>query len=58
MLEYIILFLILALCITYVGYRMYRTICNVGNPCDGCAGCALKDLKTKGKVKRDCADRH
>lgn len=44
MVQSIIVFLIMVICILYIGKSIYNSITGrKKNPCGGCSGCALKD---------------
>lgn len=47
MIQYIIIFSVIALSIAYAGYRIILAIKHSSDPCYGCSGCALKDLQRK-----------
>ncbi|MCR5078274.1 MAG: FeoB-associated Cys-rich membrane protein [Prevotella sp.] len=50
--QYIVLAVVLAAAIGYVGYRLWRTIQSAGDPCHGCSGCAIHDqLKKQQQLK-------
>ncbi len=47
-LQYIIVLIVVAVCVSYVGYRLYRTMTDHKSACDGCA---LKESCTKQNTK-------
>lgn len=55
MLQYIIVFIIIAAALIYVVYRLVSTLSNTGNGslCDGCQGCQLKDIKHRCRSQKE-----
>ena len=44
MIQTIIVFIIVAACVLYIGKSIYGTLTGKKkSPCEGCSGCALKD---------------
>ena len=50
--EYILIFLILAICVVYAGYRIYLALQGRSNPCAGCDGCELSKLRNGRKPRK------
>lgn len=44
--ENIIVILIIAICLVYAGYRIYKAFSSKEDPCANCQGCALKDKQS------------
>lgn len=52
MLQYVIVFAILALSVAYMLWKVYRMTTHTSGLCDGCQGCVLKDKAVKCEKKR------
>lgn len=50
--EYILLFLILAICVVYAGYKIYLALQGRSDPCAGCDGCELSKLRNGKKAQK------
>ena len=50
--EYILLYLILAICVAYAGYKIYVALQGRSNPCAGCNGCELSKLRNGEKAQK------
>lgn len=48
--QIIFVYIIIALSVSYIVWRVYKAIRADDNPCRGCDGCALRDIKNK----KDC----
>lgn len=50
--EYILLYLIFAICVAYAGYRLYIALQGRSDPCAGCDGCELSKLRKGRKAQK------
>lgn len=59
MLQYVIVFVIIAAALAYVVYRLVSTLSNTGKGslCDGCQGCQLKEIKQRCRNKKEVEER-
>ena len=50
--EYILLYIILAICLVYASYKIYIALQGRSNPCEGCEGCELSKFRNQPKGKK------
>lgn len=51
MIQLVIVGVVLAACLAYVGYRIYVAVRRAGDRCYGCSGCALHDQLMKKRAQ-------
>ncbi len=49
MIQLLIVILVLAGSVLYVGWWVYQRLQKANDPCEGCDGCQLKELKEHAK---------
>lgn len=57
MLQYILVFIILAAALAYAIWKIYNAATHTDSLCSGCQGCPLKDKKGRCKSRKELLQR-